>query len=672
MRADPITEDRAVGLLRGMLDIPSPSYAEGALAAFLEREMRSLGFTAHVDDVGNVVGEIGAGDGPTVMLLGHMDTVPGDVPVRTEAGRLYGRGASDAKGPLAAMICAAARTGGSGGRVVVVGAVEEETAPSRGATAVRDTMPPPDALIVGEPSGWSTVVLGYKGKLDLRYEVECEPVHPTRPGLKAAEHAWGCWATLLELLGPGTGPGEGHDSFDRPGPTLVSISGDLVRAEAEFSVRTPPGFDADGFVERLRARTPHGRLSVIGNVGAHRVGRADPVVRALHAGIREHGVRPAAKLKTATADLNVLAEKWRMPMATYGPGDSELDHTPDESIDISGYLRGVSVLTTALDRLAALPPGAESAPPAPPRVPRPREAPDRVRPEDRGSREDAPDGGHGGLDELKERAASIRRRIVDMCATKNGGHLGGSMSLVEIMVCLYSRVLRIDPDDPDAPDRDVMILSKGHGAIGLYAALGEYGFFPPDRLSDYGAHGSQFMAHPNSALPGVEMPSGALGHGLPLGIGFSLAARLDGTDRRCVVIMGDGELQEGSVWEAAMAAGTQNLERLTAVVDRNRLQITGRTESIVELEPLADRWRSFGWTVREVDGHDLAALLEAFTAPPEPGRPTVIIARTRKGRGLPYVEDKVKSHFVKLNERMHRRAKAALRDADADGKGGRS
>ncbi|QXJ26568.1 transketolase [Actinomadura graeca] len=259
-----------------------------------------------------------------------------------------------------------------------------------------------------------------------------------------------------------------------------------------------------------------------------------------------------------------------------------------------------------------------------------------------------------------------------MCATKNGGHLGGSMSLVEIMVCLYSRVLRIDPDDPDAPDRDVMILSKGHGAIGLYAALGEYGFFPPDRLSDYGAHGSQFMAHPNSALPGVEMPSGALGHGLPLGIGFSLAARLDGTDRRCVVIMGDGELQEGSVWEAAMAAGTQNLERLTAVVDRNRLQITGRTESIVELEPLADRWRSFGWTVREVDGHDLAALLEAFTAPPEPGRPTVIIARTRKGRGLPYVEDKVKSHFVKLNERMHRRAKAALRDADADGKGGRS
>jgi [amino group carrier protein]-lysine/ornithine hydrolase len=637
-RDDPITEEYAVDLLRQMLAIPSSSYHESELAAFLTQIMRKLGFTAYVDEVGNAIGEIVYGDGPTVMMLGHMDTVPGVVPPRLESGRIYGRGAADAKGPLAAMICAARRATDFTGRVVVVGAVEEETVLSRGAMKIRDTLPRPDALIIGEPSGWSTVVLGYKGKLDLCYEVECEPTHPTNPVPKAAELVGRCWAALLEMLGPDAG----HDSFYRPGANLTSFGGDLVRAEGEFSVRTPPGFDAEGFVERLRMRTPHGRLTVINSVDAYQVDRNDPVVRALNAGIRWHGVRPGAKLKTATSDLNILAGKWRVPVATYGPGDSELDHTPDESTDVTDYLRGISVLTIALHHLSDLAVGAKPVP-----------IPLRLRPEP----------GPVNLAKLTDQAARIRERIVQMCSNGSGGHLGGSMSLVEILVALYSEVLRIDPNAPDSPDRDVLILSKGHGAIGLYAALAEYGFFPVDRLAEYGKPGTLFMAHPNAQLPGVEMPSGALGHGLPVAIGYALGALLDGTVRRCVVIMGDGEMQEGSVWEGAMAASSLSLDRIITVIDRNRLQITGSTEGVIALEPLAARWQSFGWTTREVDGHDLGALLQAFNTPPEPGKPTVIIANTVKGRGLSYLEDDPRSHFVTFDDRQRRRALAALRRA---------
>ncbi|MBV9822534.1 MAG: transketolase [Actinobacteria bacterium] len=248
-----------------------------------------------------------------------------------------------------------------------------------------------------------------------------------------------------------------------------------------------------------------------------------------------------------------------------------------------------------------------------------------------------------------------------MCASGTGGHLGGGMSLVEILLVLYFDVLRVDPDRPAHPDRDLLLLSKGHGALCLYAVLAERGFFPAAELADYGRPGGRFMAHPNPVLPGVEMPSGALGHGLPIGVGAALAARLTGADRRTVVVLGDGELQEGSVWEAAMSASSQRLASLTAVVDRNRLQITGDTESVVELEPLADRWRAFGWTVREVDGHDCGQLRRALTAAPVDGRPTVVLARTVKGRGLPYVEGKVHSHFARLGDRQRRQALAAVR-----------
>lgn len=261
---------------------------------------------------------------------------------------------------------------------------------------------------------------------------------------------------------------------------------------------------------------------------------------------------------------------------------------------------------------------------------------------------------------LADLVLRVRELIVGMCAGADGGHLGGSMSLVEILVTLYHEVMRGDPARPEAAERDILLLSKGHGAIALYAVLATRGYFPVERLDDYAGAGGPFLAHPNRAVPGVEMPTGSLGHGLSLSVGYALAGRLDGSDRRCFAVLGDGELQEGSVWEAAMVAGSLGLERLTAVVDRNGLQITGGTEDVVALEPLADRWRAFGWTVREVDGHDRMALREAFTEPGA-GRPTMVIAHTVKGRGLPYIEGQTRSHFARLGQAQQARALRTVR-----------
>lgn len=263
---------------------------------------------------------------------------------------------------------------------------------------------------------------------------------------------------------------------------------------------------------------------------------------------------------------------------------------------------------------------------------------------------------------LADRAQRVREHIVNMCAGPEGGHIGGSLSLVEILVALYFGVMKVDPAKAGAATRDVLILSKGHGAICLYAVLAERGFFPIDELASYARPGSRLTGHPLTAVPGVEMASGSLGHGLAVAAGFALASRLNRCERRCFVVLGDGELQEGSVWEAAMVGASLGLDRLVAVVDRNRLQITGRTEAIVGLEPLAERWRSFGWVVREVDGHDLASLLDSLDATPSvPGQPTVVIARTVKGCGLPFVEDRRESHYARLGERQHQRSLAALR-----------
>ncbi|GAA3169240.1 MULTISPECIES: M20/M25/M40 family metallo-hydrolase [Streptomyces] len=341
------SDPAAIDLLHGMLKIPSPSYAESELAGYVVDAMRGAGLTARIDKAGNAVGEIRRGPGPTVMLLGHLDTVPGDVPVRLDGDRLYGRGAVDAKGPLATMICAAAGSTGFRGRIVVVGAVEEETTMSRGAVEIRRTHEPPDALIIGEPSGCDTVVLGYKGKIDLRYDVRCEATHPSNVVPKASELATRAWAELLELLGPEAS----HARFDAPGPTLTSIDGGLTSATAEFSIRIPPGFDGERLVAALAERSAPGTLRVVNAVRACRVGRNDPVVRALSVAIRAQGGSPRAKVKTGTSDMNTLAEEWTVPMATYGPGDSSLDHSDREHITLPDYLFGIRVLTRALTEL---------------------------------------------------------------------------------------------------------------------------------------------------------------------------------------------------------------------------------------------------------------------------------------------------------------------------------
>ena len=350
-----VTDTYAAGLLRGMLEIPSSSYQERALADFLAEAMVDLGFRAHIDVVGNVIGVIERGDGPTLMLLGHLDTVPGQLPVRSEDGRLYGRGAVDTKGPLAAMICAAAGAVDFPGRIVVIGVVEEKTPGSRGAMAIRATHDPPDAMIVGEPSGWSTVVLGHKGKLDLRYTVKCPATHPGSLAPRASELAVACWATLVDLLGPDAG----HDEFARPDAALCRLNADLTLATADLTVHTPPGFDVGTLVRGLRDRLPVGNLEVLNSVAACRASWANPAVRALGSAIRRLHAQPRLVVNTATSAMNTLAEVWDIPMATYGPGDSRLDYADTEHIVLSDYLRGIDVLSIAISELAHLPVSAD-------------------------------------------------------------------------------------------------------------------------------------------------------------------------------------------------------------------------------------------------------------------------------------------------------------------------
>jgi [amino group carrier protein]-lysine/ornithine hydrolase len=337
----------SVDLLHAMLDIPSPSGREDDLARFLEKTMNYLGMAVHRDEVGNVIGDIGTGRGPVVMLLGHLDTVDRPLAARRDGDRLVGRGAADAKGPLAAMISAAVARPAFPGTIRVAGAVEEERL-SRGGEHLARTVPPPDALLVGEPSGWSRVVLGYKGKIDIEYRVTRPATHPTNPVAKASEVAAGFWHDLLEALGPE----RDHAAFGLPAATLRGVRGDLTEALLDVDCRVPPGFDAEALAARLRARVNGGEITVVRHIPAVRRDRSDPVVRAVTAAIRRHGGRPRPTLKTGTSDMNTVAPHWNVPMATYGPGDSSLDHADDEHIEIGEYLKGIDVLTATLDELA--------------------------------------------------------------------------------------------------------------------------------------------------------------------------------------------------------------------------------------------------------------------------------------------------------------------------------
>jgi transketolase len=259
-------------------------------------------------------------------------------------------------------------------------------------------------------------------------------------------------------------------------------------------------------------------------------------------------------------------------------------------------------------------------------------------------------------------AARIRARVIEMSHAAETPHLGSSLSCVDLLGATYWGPLRIDPQRPLDPDRDRFILSKGHAATALYAVLAERGFFDPALLETYDTDGGALPEHPGlQCVPGVEAATGSLGHGLPLALGMALAARIQGRPSRQFVLMSDGECEEGSVWEAAMFAPAQKLDRVVVMIDYNKWQATGRSDEIMALAPLAEKWRAFGWDACEVDGHDLSAVLAAISREPDgTGRPRVIVAHTVKGKGVSFMEDDNNWHYRIPTADEVRRARVEL------------
>jgi len=262
-----------------------------------------------------------------------------------------------------------------------------------------------------------------------------------------------------------------------------------------------------------------------------------------------------------------------------------------------------------------------------------------------------------GYKELKKKATQIRRDIIDIVYRSSAGHVGGSLSETDILVSLYYKVMNIDPKNPDWPERDRFILSKGHSIDAYYCVLADLGFFDKKELLTYSQFGSKLIGHPNRQIPGVEMNTGALGHGLSVGVGMALAAKMDKKNYRIFVLMGDGELAEGSVWEAAMAAAHYKLDNLTAIVDRNGLQISGKTEDVMSLEPLAGKWKSFGWNVSVIDGHDIPSICDALSDDRRiQNVPSLIIAKTIKGKGISFMENEPKWHHGVMSPDEYKKA----------------
>jgi transketolase len=268
--------------------------------------------------------------------------------------------------------------------------------------------------------------------------------------------------------------------------------------------------------------------------------------------------------------------------------------------------------------------------------------------------------GTGGLAELETLCVETRLRILEEIEVAGGGHYGSSLSLVELLVSLYHRYLRVRPGEPDWADRDRLILSKGHGCSALYAVLADLGFFAREELHTFTRLGSNLGDHPDrNKVVGVDFSSGSLGHGLSVGVGMATGLRHHGSTGRVVVVIGDGEQDEGQMWEAAGYASARGLGNLMAVCDRNGVQVDGPTKEILDLEPMDAKWAAFGWNVREVDGHDLGALVttwaEVAGEQQRPGaRPTIVIARTKAGRGIPEIEGNAAWHVGYLDgEDLH-------------------
>jgi transketolase len=256
--------------------------------------------------------------------------------------------------------------------------------------------------------------------------------------------------------------------------------------------------------------------------------------------------------------------------------------------------------------------------------------------------------GLAGADAL---ARAVRAHVLRMVHRAGASHVGSCLSAADLLAVLYGRILRVDPRRPHDPGRDRFLLSKGHAAAALYAVLAERGFFPVAELDHYCQDGSRLTGHVSHHVPGVEFSTGALGHGLPVSCGMALAAKRGGLPYRVFVLLSDGELDEGSTWEAALFAAHHGLDNLVAIVDYNKIQSFGRVDEVLGLEPLTAKWRAFNWSVREADGHDLAALSNLLSSTPwETGRPSMLIAHTVKGKGVSFMEDELAWHYKSPTE----------------------
>lgn len=264
--------------------------------------------------------------------------------------------------------------------------------------------------------------------------------------------------------------------------------------------------------------------------------------------------------------------------------------------------------------------------------------------------------------ELQLKSIALRRSMLHLIVGAGAGHTGGGLSCMDILNVLYNRVLNVSPELFGDPRRDRYVQSKGHCVEALYAVLADRGFFPAADLETVCHYQSHYVGHPTRHIPGVEMNTGALGHGLPICLGMAIAGKMDNAPYRVVTLLGDGELAEGSNWEAALGAAHYKLDNLIAILDHNTLQISGHTRDVMSNEPLDEKWRAFGWTVRTVNGHDYGELTKALTDAPEPGKPKFIIANTVKGKGVSFMENVAKWHHGVPNEAE---LKQALSDLDA-------
>ncbi|MFH1593954.1 MAG: transketolase [Candidatus Omnitrophota bacterium] len=250
-------------------------------------------------------------------------------------------------------------------------------------------------------------------------------------------------------------------------------------------------------------------------------------------------------------------------------------------------------------------------------------------------------------EELQKKVLELRKAILKTICKGGGGHISASLSIVDILTVLYNGILRIEPKNPQDPQRDRFILSKGHSCVALYAVLADLGFFDKRHLDTFGKSGTILGGHPDMhKVPGVEASTGALGHGFPFGVGMALAGKMDKKDYRVFVLLGDGECQEGSVWEAALFAPQHKLDNLVVIIDNNRFQAMDRLENIVSLDPMVDKWKAFGWEVEEVDGHDVSQLVGVFKDVPfRKGKPGLVVANTTKGKGISFMENAPIWHY---------------------------